>query len=449
LSDNPLDRASYKIPPQSIPSEQSVLGGLLVSPQAWDDVAGLLHSEDFYRKDHQLIYAGIAAKALTGEPVDMVTLADELHRIGKLDEIGGHDYLAGLCENVPSAANVASYAKIVREKSLARQLIDAGYDAAGMAFNPEGHTIEEIIAIHQAKIDALTERWTRRSTSWSDTITAGINAMSEAAEVRNNGGQMGFQFGIPKVDRNIIGIYGPRLVYLAGRPSLGKTALTYQAVMHNASKGLKGGICMLEMSKEEMAMRSFANRFSIDFGQIIRGSDEAMEEVSQQVGRHPMKDYNILFDFDTFSLDGIVAQISKWKRDHDIDYAVVDHIGLIEAGGYNTRNDQLGGISRTLKKLTKKLDMPIIVVSQLSRSMEKEKRKPRMSDLRDSGNLEQDADGVFALHSEDEDDRATKDVEIGVLKWRIGVKGWMNGFAFNGRYQRFEETDRINYGIPA
>ncbi|MCS3902087.1 replicative DNA helicase [Methylohalomonas lacus] len=436
---------ALKIPPHSLLSEQSVLGGLLVSPGSWHEVAGILHSDDFYRKDHRLIYAAMAAKMLAGDPVDMVTLAEELDRVGKLDDAGGHDYLAALCENVPSAANVAYYAKIIRDKATARRLIDAGYDAAGMAFNPEGHSIDEIIAIHQQKIDSLSERWTKRSSTWMDLVSEGLATLEEAENICKAGGHQGMQFGLPRFDDAIVGIYGPRLVFVCGRPSLGKTALVQQMAMHNAAKGMKCGICSLEMSQGELALRSFANRFSIDFGQLVRGDEDARKEVDRQLEAHQMAHYNIFVDTDTFSLDGIVAQISKWKRDHDIDFAVVDHIGLVEAQGFNTRNDQLGGVSRTLKKLCKSLDMPIIAVCQLSRALEKESRRPRMSDLRDSGNLEQDADGIFAVHSADEDDRKKKDVELGILKWRLGHKGWKQGFVFNGQYQRFEDPVNINY----
>lgn len=430
-------------------AEMAVIGGVLLAPDSLHQI-GNLTGRDFADQRHALIFEAMQQLAGDGNPIDVITLGEQLESAGTIERAGGLQYLVQLAWNTPSAANVAHYASIVRDHSRRRQALALTDDLRVRL--RAGAPVTEAIGEHASAIERLAADDCSESWRLIDVLTAAIDDAEAAHDARRNGKSLGAPWGLPSLDRRTGGLKGPRLWILAGRPGAGKTALVYQGAVHAALRGHGVGIVSLEMGSEETGARMLAARFGLNAAALARGDAEAFEKLNEQIGTegfHQLAQAPIKFDFQSYTLGSILARVTQWRREQRIAYAVVDHIGLIETEGFSTRNDQLGHISRALKKLAKRLDMPIVAVSQFSRRMENEGRAPRLSDLRDSGNLEQDADTVIALHIPTDkgsaEDSHIKEIEITILKQRNGVTGPLpTPIQFDGRSQRFRELDRFH-----
>lgn len=421
----------------SLPAEQSVLGGLLLAPDAWSEITGIVQEDDFTTPGHRLIFRAAAQLTKAGKPSDAVTLGEQLERNGELNGAGGLAYLSTLANETPSAANVRAYAEIVADCARRRRVREILADAARRAEAVDD--LADLLGAVMPQIEGIATQGTAAALSFAEAWTLAIDAMDDAAQTR--GGIAGVPTGIPAIDQRTGGLLPRRLIVLAARPSIGKTALAQQIALHAASHGHPVGILSLEMSAEELAQRSMANVYGLNLSRLTFGDDGELRKLSRAASDRPITDLPIHLDTDTYSLGGIEARISEWRRKHGIKLAIVDHIGLIDGGEGSTRNEHLGKITRRLKITAKRLEIPVLAVSQLSRNVERDKRRPVLADLRDSGSIEQDADIAIFLHV-DPEEKSTHGIplHIGLLKNRTGVKGWLpEQFIFNGGSQRISE----------
>jgi replicative DNA helicase len=296
-----------------------------------------------------------------------------------------------------------------------------------------------------SRLESVTATNSGGSLSFSEAFAKALEYIDDSAEAKRKGGVVGVPTGLPEIDARTGGLQQRRLIILAARPSIGKTMLANQIALMAASKGFPVGICSLEMGAEELTIRAMANRYRLNASALSFGDEGELTKLSRAIGDKSIADLPIHLDTDTTSLGGIQARLSEWKRQHDISLGIVDHIGLVEGGDNKSRNDWLGTVSRTLKVTAKRLNIPILAVSQLNRTVEKEKRRPVLSDLRDSGNVEQDCDIALFLHVEPDAVPGVNGtpMEIGLLKNRMGRRGWINErFAFDGRTQTIREVVR-------
>lgn len=419
-------------------SEAALLGALMLDNSAWERVAASLSAEAFSRREHSLIFEAIATRAAAGKSFDAVTVSEWLERRNELTAAGGLSYLGGLVKDTPSAANIDAYAELVRERHRARRAVEALTAASKQLL--EGSEASEVLAEVQGELESLSHA-PGTDLAFPELLQCGMAAIAEAEERARTGGSVGIRTGLPEVDRKTGGLRGPRLWCIAGRPSLGKTALANQIALSAAHRGFKVGICSLEMSEEELALRALAYKLQLNMAAMSQADSRTLSLMKERLPGTQLGNYGIWTDTQTFALDGIVSRITAWRRRHGIDFAVVDHIGLVEvrARASSNRNEELGLVSRTLKKLCKRLAIPIVAVSQLNREVEKLGRRPRLSDLRDSGNVEQDIDVGLFIHS-DQDGGSEIPVEFGLLKNRMGRRGWLEAeFIFDGRVQTFRE----------
>ena len=408
----------------SIESEYAVVGCLLVDSETYWAISPLVRAEDFYSPLARQVYQVAQRLIENNKPVDPITVCNEsdLH----LADVGA------IATGMFITSNAEQYAKAVREASRKRVVAETLKTALN---NLQSKKLDEIVSGVQVDLESALSISAGKDQVFEDVLRESLLAAEDARKSEKNG-VVGISTGLSELDGYTGGIYGPRLWCVAARPGQGKTAMTLQWALHAANTGGKVGICSLEMGADELGCRAFAHLLRVNVTAFAHGDDYTLGVAVRNMEKTdlgPCK-RNIHVDTQTFSLGGIVSRITEWKRKHAIDYAIIDHIGLIEVEGYSNRNDQLGQVSRTLKKLCKRLDIPIIAVSQLSRALEKEHRKPRLSDLRDSGNIEQDIDiGVFIHANTDEDA-----VALGILKNRKGKSGWLPApVFFNGATQTF------------
>jgi replicative DNA helicase len=426
---------SPRVPPYSIEAEQSVLGGLLLNNRAWHEVSATVRADDFYREDHQLIWRAICELIGDGKPCDFVTLTEYLRHRGTLEEAGGLSYLGALANETPSAANVQAYADLVRERSVLRSAIAVGGDIAEMGYRPEGRSAAEVLASGMSRLIALETRQQGRAQRFTEAFDVTERAIVELRDRRRRGLLAGAPTGIGELDEAIGGVGGPKLIILAARPGVGKTALLNLAGVSMARAGFGGAIFSLEMSVDALVIRALAAESDCNVTGLSRGDENDFRRACDALPQ--IGDIPLWIDCDTYDLAGICAQAAMLRHRHGIQWIAVDHLGLVETPRFNSRNDQVGHISRTLKQLAKRLNIPVIALSQLSRECEKEGRRPLTSDLRDSGNIEQDADQVIFLHSPyDQRNNAIRTLDIGVLKNRGGRAGWITGYEFHGSSQR-------------
>jgi len=427
------------VPPHSVEAEQAIIGGLMLDNTAIHQ-CGQLRDADFWRADHRRIYRAITALAAEGRPFDVVTVAEAIEAGGDLDRIGGLPYIAALAENTPSAANVAAYADIVRERARQRHALKRIEDARERLIAPNGHAVDGIIADALAGLEGLLHASTQDDLHVSQLIDMAMTEAKRAADARRAGTMQGISTGIDDIDLRTGGIHGKRLWILAGRPGVGKSALKLQIAIRAALQGRAVGVISLEMGDAELGFRALAATLCISGTRLASGDADTFERLKSSLGSSDLaalRKAPLWFNFTAGSLAEVIAQITAWRRQHGIELAVVDHIGLVDAQGFATRNDQLGAISRGLKKLAMRLDMPILVLSQLNRAVEREGRRPNLADLRDSGNLEQDADVVIMLHALNEDGT---EIEVGIMKNRSGPRGPLGSLRFDGRTQRFTQV---------
>lgn len=434
-----------KAPPYSQEAELSVLGGLMLDNRAWTDLASMLSPEDFYREDHQLIYRGICDLVGANRPCDFVTLSEHLKARGQLDAVGGIAYLNMLAVDTPSAANVMAYAEIVRERAVLRSLIAAGGDIAEMGFRAEGRSYAELLDLAEQKVFALRSRSANAKSSYHS-MPELMDKLEQKMEFlrQNPAGLAGLSTGFTDLDAKTTGLHPGDLVILAGRPSMGKTSFALNVAEHVVLYEKKSAaVFSMEMPAEQLALRMVSSFARIPMGQL-RSGDMEDRYWDRLVSQGSLIREAPLYIDETGALSplDLRARARRIKQRHGLGLIVVDYIQLMQvAGTKENRTNEISEISRSLKALAKELEVPVIALSQLNRGVEqRDNKRPRMADLRESGGIEQDADLVVFIYrdevyNKDSPDKGT--AEIIIAKQRNGPLGTVKT-AFLGEFTRFD-----------
>ncbi len=442
-----------KRPPHSVEAEQSIIGGLMLDNQVWDKVSTKLCEADFYRTEHRILFRAIASLVKRDQPFDVVTLLDALKSYNELDDAGGEAYLFELANNTPSVANVSAYADIVREKSVQRQLISVATEIADSAYNPGGRQVPELLDMAETKVFAIGEQ-TGGDGGPENIKSILVRAVEKIDALYHNGDAItGLATGLSDLDEMTSGLQPSDLVIVAGRPSMGKTTLVMNMAEHAAIKSGKPVLAFsMEMPADSLAMRMMSSLGRIDQHKIRTGKldDDDWPRVTSAV--HMLSEAPLFID-DTPALSPgeMRARARRLAKDHgNLGLIVVDYLQLMKVPGFSAdnRTAEISEISRSLKSLAKELQVPVIALSQLNRSLEQRAdKRPVMSDLRESGAIEQDADLICFIYrdevyNEDSPDKGT--AEIIVAKQRNGPIGKVR-VAFIGKYTRFEDLAYNGY----
>ena len=455
MADEQLD--SLKLPPHSIEAEQSVIGGLLLENEALDKVADILSSEDFYQFDHKTIFQHITKLIERNRPADIVTVAESLENTAELTQIGGIAYLASLAQNTPTAANIRRYAEIVRERAIMRKLVTVGSGIAESAYSPNGRDAQQLLDEAEAKIFQIAEGGKRSSEGFQD-IKVLLPQVAERIDMlfsRDNPSDVtGIPTGFSDLDSMTSGFQGGDLVIVAGRPSMGKTAFSINIAENVAlDTGLPVAIFSMEMASTQLAMRMIGSVGRLDQHRMRTGrlEDEDWEKLTTALGK--LNEAPIFIDEGAaLSSFDVRARSRRLHRQcGKLGLIVVDYLQLMAAPagrqGEN-RATEISEISRSLKALAKELDVPVVALSQLNRSVEQRPdKRPVMSDLRESGAIEQDADLILFIYRDevynpDSTDKGT--AEIIIAKQRNGPIGRVR-LTFIGEHTRFENFANAGY----
>ena len=435
-----------KIPPHSIDAEQSVLGGLMLQNEAWETVSDIIDSTDFYRAAHSKIYSAIQNLSLEDNPFDVITLGEWLDNRQELEKVGGMGYLSNLVQNTPSAANIDAYARVVRQKSVLRELINAASTITESAFRTEGRSQEELLGEAESLVFKIAEREERGTKTYEGMKGLLDSALHRVQELFENGGKpTGVQTGFHKLDDMINGLQPSDLVIVAGRPSMGKTAFAMNIARSAAIKQhVPVVIFSMEMPKEQIAMRMLASLARVDQKKISTGK-VASADWPRLTSAVQLLDENVnLFIDDTPALNPneIRSRCRRLKRDQGLGLVVIDYLQLMQVSrATENRATEIAEISRSLKALAREIGCPIIALSQLNRALElRQDKTPMMSDLRESGAIEQDADLIMFIYREEVYDEETEkkglaDIIIG--KHRNGPTGKVE-LRFRGEHTNFE-----------
>jgi replicative DNA helicase len=437
---------ALKIPPYSITAEQAVIGALMLDKQAWDKVADFLIEDDFYRRDHQLIYRAIKMLAEKQSPLDVITLSETLEQLGWLEECGGLAYLATLAKETPSAANIVAYAEIVREKSVLRKLISSGSEIADLAFYPQGRQTIELIESAEQKVFHIADQYRRKGTGFSPIKPLLAKAIDRIELLFQKEGHItGASTGFTDFDDMTSGMQPSDLVIVAGRPSMGKTSFAMNIAEHVAIKEqLPVAVFSMEMPGEQLAMRMISSLGRIDQHRVRTGKLEDDEWPRMTSAINILAETKLFID-DTPAMTPteIRARCRRLAREHEgkLGLVVLDYLQLMQSPGAESRVNEISDISRSLKALAKELNVPVVALSQLNRSLEQRPNKrPVMSDLRESGAIEQDADVIVFIYRDEVYNKDTSDkgsAEIIIAKQRNGPIGTTR-LTFLGQYTRFE-----------
>lgn len=440
--------ASLKLPPHSVEAEQSVLGGLLLENEALDKVADLIAASDFYRHDHRVIYEHISRLIELNKPADIVTVAESLDSTAELNSVGGIAYLGALAQNTPSAANIRRYAEIVRERAVMRNLVEIGSSIAESAFNPQGKDAAQLLDEAEARIFALAEGGKRSSEGFIDIKTLlpqVADRIDQLFQRDSTSDVTGISTGFADLDSMTSGMQPGDLVIVAGRPSMGKTAFSLNIAENVAlDSALPVAVFSMEMGAAQLAMRMIGSVGRLDQHRMRTGRLEDEDWVRLTTALGKLNDAPIYID-ESAGLNALEvrARARRLHRQHGkLGLIVIDYLQLMSANrpGEN-RATEISEISRALKALAKELDVPVIALSQLNRGLEQRPNKrPVMSDLRESGAIEQDADVILFIYRDqvynpDSPDKGTAEIIIG--KQRNGPIGTVR-LTFLGEHTRFE-----------
>jgi replicative DNA helicase len=435
---------SPKHPPHSTEAEQSVLGGLIITgARQWAEISGLVCEEDFYTHEHRAVWRALSELATARKTVDQLTLQEHLRQHGKLDEAGGYAYVLGLATETPSAANVMGYAEIVRQHSGLRALIALGQDIAELGYHSGGRDVADLLREADAELAKLRSRGVADAVTFGQATVAALEDIERSRAERAAGRPPGVPYGIPVLDRATGGMRAGELIGVAARTSVGKTAFAVQVSLHAAKMGHRGLFLTLEENPIAVALRGIASVGGVNLTAMRGGYDQAVQFASEAVVRHDLTSLPLWVDSRTFDLGKIRAKITRYARAEHIAFAVVDHILLVNVSLRNgaKRYEAVGEVTRTLKQTAEELGIPIIALAQLGRGATG--RRPGLTDLRESGNIEQDLSTCIALHpvTEPDDESANElELEVGLLKNRYGRRGWMSErLLFRGNIQRFEQ----------
>ena len=426
--------ARLRTPPHSVEAEQSVLGGLLLDNLAWDRAGDLLTDSDFYRYEHRLIYAAIGALVAGSKPADVITVFEQLQSHGKADDCGGLAYLNALAQSVPSAANMRRYAEIVRERSILRKLIAASDEIATTAFNPQGRAVSGILDEAESKIFKIGEEGSRQRQGFQGIDKLVVALIDRVQELHDNGAEevTGVRTGFYDLDRMTAGLQKGDLIVLAARPSMGKTAFALNIAEHVAvQEGLPVLMFSMEMGASQLALRMVGSLGRIDqqglrTGRLKNDEWERLTEAVERLGQVQM----YIDETPALTSAELRARARRMARQFGtLGLIVIDYLQLMSgsSSGDENRATEIGEISRGLKALAKELQCPVIALSQLNRSVEsRNDKRPMMSDLRESGAIEQDADVIMFIYRDDYYDKASKEpgvAEIVIGKQRNGPVG--------------------------
>ena len=445
-----------KVPPHSIETEQSLLGGLMLDHKSWDKIADVISEGDFYRKDHRLIFAAIADLAEGANPCDVVTVSEWLDSRGQLDAAGGLEYLASLANETPGAANARSYARILRERSMLRSLISAGNEISGAAFSTDGRSAAEIVDEAERLVFQIAESGARGKTGFRSLKDILPDAVDRIDVLHQSDGDItGIPSGFTEFDKLTAGLQGGDLVIVAGRPSMGKTTFAVN-IAENAAIGARvpTAIYSMEMPAQQLAFRMISSLGRVDQTHLRTGRfpDEDWSRINTAV--QLMTEAPIFIDDSAgLSPTEIRARARRLQREHGLGLIVVDYLQLMSVpGNKENRATEISEISRSLKALAKELSVPIIALSQLNRSVEQRTdKRPVMSDLRESGAIEQDADLIIFIYREEvyNQDTPRKGIaDISIAKQRNGPIGDFP-LTFVGRYTKFENWVPDSYAEEA
>jgi replicative DNA helicase len=412
-----------RTPPQDLIAEQSVLGGMLLSKDAISDVVEILKERDFYRPAHELIFDAILDLYGRGEPADAITVAAELTKRGDIARAGGAPYLHTLISSVPTAANAGYYAKIVRERAIARRLVEAGTKIVQLGYSTEGE-IDDVVDQAQAEVYQVTER--RASEDYVQLNTLLEETFDEMERISKGVGPEGVLSGFRDLDKLTNGFHPSNMIVIAARPAVGKSTLALDIVRNAAIHEKKTAVIFsLEMSRSEITMRMLSAEARVALNSIRSGAltDDEWARLARRMGE--ISDAPLFIDDSAnLSMMEIRAKARRLKQRHDLKLIVIDYLQLMSSGKkVENRQQEVSEFSRHLKLMAKELDIPVIAISQLNRSPEQRAdKKPMLSDLRESGAIEQDADLVILLHRDDLYDKQNRsgEADLFVVKHRNG-----------------------------
>lgn len=433
-----------KVPPHSLEAEQSVLGGLMLSGRAWDQVADKISEEDFYREDHRLVFRAIHDLHESSKPCDAVTVTEWFESHGKIAQVDGGNYISQLANNTPSAANVGAYADIVREKSILRSLIDVGAEITTSAFSSDGRESKSLLEEAERLVFAIAEKGSRGGSGFVSVQETLKDAMAKIQELNEFEGDItGIPSGFQEFDRLTAGLQPSDLIIVAGRPAMGKTTFAMNLAESAAIRhGKSVAVFSMEMASMQLVMRMFSSIGQIDQGRIRTGSMDDMDWPKLTSAMSLLHKSKIFID-DTPALAPaeLRARARRLKREHDVDMIVVDYLQLMSVpDSKENRATEIAEISRSLKTIAKELNVPVIALSQLNRSLEQRPNKrPVMADLRESGAIEQDADLIVFIYRDEVYNPETSEkgkAEIIIGKHRNGSTGTVH-LAFQGPWLRF------------
>ena len=443
---NDFDTESLRIPPHSIQAEQSVLGGLMLNNAAWDNVADRVIKDDFYRREHQLIFSAIEKLADHQKPFDVVTLSEELERIGALDDAGGMSYIGTLAKDTPSAANIKAYADIVREHSVKRQLIRVGTEIADSGFETEGRGVSELLDHAEHQVFEIAEQQSKNKSGFENIKNLLTRAVDRIETLYQQDEPItGLSTGFSDLDDMTSGLQKSDLIIVAGRPSMGKTTFAMNLAENVAIQNeMPVAVFSLEMPGEQLVMRMLSSLGRIDQHRLRTGKLEEDEWPRLTSAVSILAEAKLHID-DSASLTPteIRARSRRLMREHgQLGLIVIDYLQLMQAPGVaNNRTEEISVISRSLKALAKELDVPVIALSQLNRNLEQRPNKrPVNSDLRESGSIEQDADIIAFVYRDEVYNPETPDkgmAEIIIGKQRNGPIGTCR-LTFLGQFTKFE-----------
>ncbi|UCC55345.1 MAG: replicative DNA helicase [Gammaproteobacteria bacterium] len=445
---------ALKVPPHSLQAEQAVLGGLMLDNAAWDKVAGHVTEEDFYRRDHRLIFRALAELAERNSPFDAVTLSEWLDQNQLLEAAGGLAGLGGLVQNTPSAANIQAYADIVRENAVLRELITAGNEIASSAFVTEGRNSDQLLEHAEQQVFRIAERGKRGKRGFQNIRSLLGQAVDRIDRLFQQDDPItGVPTGFTDLDDMTAGLQPSDLIIVAGRPSMGKTTLAMNFAENAAIKHqLPVAIFSMEMPGEQLALRMMSSLGHIDQHKVRTGKleDDDWPRLTSAVS---LLDNAPLFIDDTPALSPaeLRARARRLAREHDLGMIIVDYLQLMQVPGTReNRTTEISEISRNLKALAKELAVPVIALSQLNRGLEQRTdKRPVMSDLRESGAIEQDADVIIFIYRDEvynEDSPQKGLAEIIIGKQRNGPIG-KRFLTFRGQYTRFENYSEDSFGV--
>jgi replicative DNA helicase len=441
-----------KTPPYSLEAEQAVLGSLMIDPDAWDNAADALSANDFYQREHQVVFRSMLQLAAAHQPLDIVTLSEKLEKDADLEKVGGLAYLGELAQNTPSAANIIYYAKIVHDKAVLRNLISVSREIADSAYFPSDKSSKELVDAAEAKIFKISQDGTPKAGPKLAELLVPA-AIERLEELRNQkGGLSGLSTGFTDLDSKTSGLQKADLVIVAGRPSMGKTAFAMNIIESTLAQSLPVIFFSMEMSAESILFRMMSSMGNVEQNKIRSGQlsdDTDWTKITSVMSFLQNKPF---FIDDSQSLHPIEirSRVRRIIREHGpVSLIVIDYMQLMHyPGKFDNRTSEISAISRALKGLAKEMDAPVVVLSQLNRSLEnRENRRPRSADLRESGAIEQDADVILFIYRDEvyHADSADKGVaEIIIGKQRNGPIGEVK-LAFHGQYTRFADLATQEY----